>query len=307
MTSSVLVHPQFDPVAVSLGPLAIHWYGLMYLLAFASFYALGRWQIRLDPQRSGMSVRDLEDLLVFGVLGVVLGGRLGYVVFYQPNYFLNHPLEALAIWQGGMAFHGGLLGVVFALALFAARRLHLGQALRLDDEGLPLVSRPLSYRQRFWALADYVAPLVPLGLAFGRLGNFINGELWGRPADPNVIPWAMIFPQSGTDLARHPSQLYQFLGEGLLLFALLFFLSRKPRPRGVIASCFLLGYGFFRFLAEFGRQPDAFLGLLPVLEPLGLTASLSMGQWLSIPMMVLGVLGLFVFTKLKDGPAPERP
>ncbi|MEK9811882.1 MAG: prolipoprotein diacylglyceryl transferase [Bordetella sp.] len=306
MTSSVFVHPQFDPVAVSLGPLAIHWYGLMYLLAFASFYALGRWQIRLDLQRSGMTVRDLEDLLVFAVLGVVLGGRLGYVAFYQPNYFLNHPLEALAIWQGGMAFHGGLLGVIFVLALFAARRPHLGQALRLDDEGLPLVSRPLFYRQRFWALADYVAPLVPLGLAFGRLGNFINGELWGRPADPNVIPWAMIFPQSGTDLARHPSQLYQFFAEGLLLFALLFFLSCKSRPRGVIASCFLLGYGFFRFLAEFGRQPDAFLGLLPVLEPLGLTVSLSMGQWLSIPMMVLGLVGFFVFTKLKDGRAPER-
>ena len=302
MTSSAFVHPQFDPVAVSLGPLAIHWYGLMYLLAFASFYALGRWQIRLDPQRSGMAVRDLEDLLVFGVLGVVIGGRLGYVVFYQPGYFLNHPLEALALWQGGMAFHGGLLGVIAALLTFAARRQHLGQPLRLDEQGLPRVAHPLSFWQRFWALADYVAPLVPLGLAFGRLGNFINGELWGRPADPERVPWAMIFPQSGSEIARHPSQLYQFLLEGLLLFLILFLLSRQPRRRGVIASSFLLGYGVFRFVAEFGRQPDAFLGLLPFLEPLGLTASLSMGQWLSMPMILLGCIGLFVFSRARVKP-----
>ena len=301
MTSSVFVHPQFDPVAISLGPLAIHWYGLMYLLAFASFYLLGRWQVRLDPQRSGMSVRDLEDLLFYGVLGVVIGGRLGYVLFYQPSYFASHPLEAFALWQGGMAFHGGLLGVIVALVLFAARRPHLGQALRLSEEGLPTVAHPLPFRQRFWALADYVAPLVPLGLAFGRLGNFINGELWGRPADPNLVPWAMIFPQSCSEIARHPSQLYQFLCEGLLLFLLLFVLSRRPRARGVIASSFLLGYGAFRFLAEFGRQPDTFLGLLPVLEPFGLTASLSMGQWLSVPMIMLGCLGLYVFIRLKNG------
>jgi phosphatidylglycerol:prolipoprotein diacylglycerol transferase len=297
--SGALVHPQFDPVAISLGPLAIHWYGLMYLLAFASFYLLGRLQIQCDKQVSGMTMRDLEDMLVYGVLGVVIGGRLGYVFFYQPGYFLNHPLEALALWQGGMAFHGGLMGVIVALLLFSALRVHLGQPVMLDDEGNPVVKRRLAFSQRFWALADYVAPLVPLGLAFGRLGNFINGELWGRPTDPTVIPWAMVFPQSGTDLARHPSQIYQFLGEGLLLFAVLFILSRKPQKRGVLASSFLLGYGAFRFLAEFGREPDAFLGLLAVLEPLGLEVSLSMGQWLSVPMMILGCLGLYVATRSK--------
>jgi phosphatidylglycerol:prolipoprotein diacylglycerol transferase len=299
VNSGVLVHPQFDPVAISLGPLAIHWYGLMYLLAFASFYLLGRLQIQSDRQVSGMTLRDLEDMLVYGVLGVVIGGRLGYVFFYQPGYFLNHPLEALALWQGGMAFHGGLMGVIVALLLFSARRVHLGQPAMLDEEGNPVVKRRLSFSRRFWALADYVAPLVPLGLAFGRLGNFINGELWGRPTDPTVIPWAMVFPQSGTDLARHPSQIYQFLGEGLLLFAVLFILSRKPQKRGVLASSFLLGYGAFRFLAEFGREPDAFLGLLAVLEPLGLEVSLSMGQWLSVPMMILGCLGLYVATRSK--------
>jgi phosphatidylglycerol:prolipoprotein diacylglycerol transferase len=299
VNSGVLVHPQFDPVAISLGPLAIHWYGLMYLLAFASFYLLGRLQIQCDRQASGMTMRDLEDMLVYGVLGVVIGGRLGYVFFYQPGYFLNHPWEALALWQGGMAFHGGLMGVIGAMLLFSARRVHLGQPVMLDEEGNPVVKRRLSFSQRFWALADYVAPLVPLGLAFGRLGNFINGELWGRPTDPTVIPWAMVFPQSGTELARHPSQIYQFLGEGLLLFAVLFVLSRKPRKRGVLASSFLLGYGAFRFLAEFGREPDAFLGLLAVLEPFGLEASLSMGQWLSVPMMILGCLGLYLATRSK--------
>jgi phosphatidylglycerol:prolipoprotein diacylglycerol transferase len=297
--SAVLVHPQFDPIAISLGPLAIHWYGLMYLLAFVSFYLLGRLQIQRDRQASGMTMRDLEDMLVYGVLGVVIGGRLGYVFFYQPGYFFDHPVEALALWQGGMAFHGGLMGVIFAMLLFSARRVHLGQPVMLNDEGNPVIKRKLSFGQRFLALADFVAPLVPLGLAFGRLGNFINGELWGRPTDPTVIPWAMIFPQSGTDLARHPSQIYQLLGEGLLLFALLFILSLKPQKRGVLASGFLLGYGVFRFLAEFGREPDAFLGLLAVLEPLGLEASLSMGQWLCIPMMILGCLGLYVATRSK--------
>ncbi len=295
--TAVFVHPQFDPIAISLGPLALHWYGLMYLLAFVSFYLLGRLQIQRDRQASGMTMRDLEDMLVYGVLGVVIGGRLGYVFFYQPGYFFDHPLEALALWQGGMAFHGGLMGVIFAMLLFSARRVHLGQPVMLNDEGSPVIKRKLSFGQRFWALADFVAPLVPLGLAFGRLGNFINGELWGRPTDPNVIPWAMIFPQSGSDLARHPSQIYQLLGEGLLLFALLFILSLKPQKRGVLASGFLLGYGVFRFLAEFGREPDAFLGLLAVLEPLGLEASLSMGQWLCIPMMILGCLSLYVATR----------
>lgn len=270
----ILVHPEFDPVALAIGPLAIRWYGLMYLLGFAAFLLIGRWQLRRDVQASGLSARDLDDFLIWGVLGVVLGGRLGYALFYKPAEYLANPIEILMVWQGGMAFHGGLLGVVLAMALFAWRRTHLAQ------QG--------GWSQRFLALSDFVAPLVPLGLAFGRLGNFINGELWGRPADPAVIPWAMVFPQSGSDLARHPSQLYQMAGEGLALFVVLFWLSQRAQPRGMLAGCFLLGYGFFRFVTEYAREPDAFLGLLG--------AGLSMGQWLSIPMMLAG-LGLVLWVR----------
>ena len=200
-------------------------------------------------------MRELEDLLLFGALGVVLGGRLGYVLFYKPGYYLSHPLEIFAVWQGGMAFHGGLLGVIAATWLFGFRR-----------------------GKDFWRVIDFVAPLVPVGLAAGRMGNFINGELWGRPSD---LPWAMVFPQAGDAIARHPSQLYQFAGEGVLLFVLLWWFSSTARARGVVSGAFLLGYGVFRFLAEFAREPDAFLGILG----LGMT----MGQWLSVPMMVVGL------------------
>jgi phosphatidylglycerol:prolipoprotein diacylglycerol transferase len=254
----ILVHPQFDPVALELGPLAIRWYGLMYLVAFAAFYLLGRSRLASAPHASasGLTVPHLDDLLFHGALGVVIGGRLGYVLFYKPGYYLAHPLEILAVWQGGMAFHGGLLGVIIAVALWCRRR------------GL-----------RFWPVIDFIAPLVPLGLAAGRLGNFINGELWGRPTGAN---WGMVFPQAGDALARHPSQLYQFAGEGLLLFALLWWYSRRPRPAAAVSGLFLGGYGLARFMAEFGRQPDAFLGLP--------AAGLSMGQWLSLPMIVIGLL-----------------
>jgi phosphatidylglycerol:prolipoprotein diacylglycerol transferase len=252
----MLTHPGFDPIAVQLGPLAIRWYGLMYLLAFLAFYLLGRWRIRHSHygSRTGLTPADVEDLLFFGVVGVVLGGRLGYVLFYKPCYYLQHPLEALAVWQGGMSFHGGLVGVLVACALFARR-----------------------HRMRWLVLMDFVAPLVPLGLAAGRLGNFINGELWGRAS---TVPWAMVFPQSGTDVARHPSQLYQFAGEGLLLFVVLWLYSSRPRAVGRVSGLFLVGYGVLRFLAEFAREPDAFLGLL--------TAGMTMGQLLCIPMVVYG-------------------
>jgi len=252
----MIVHPQFDPIAVQLGPLAIRWYGLMYLAAFMAFFLLGRHRLRqpLHAQRAGMAPSDLEDLLFFGVLGVVLGGRLGYVLFYKPAYYLQHPLEALAIWQGGMAFHGGLLGVIAATWLYCRMR-----------------------QRDFWAVMDFVAPLVPIGLAAGRLGNFINGELWGRPSS---LPWAVVFPQAGDTLARHPSQIYQFLGEGLLLFALLWWYSSRPRPRGAVAGMFLVGYAVLRFAAEFAREPDAFLGTVA----LGLT----MGQLLCLPMLAFG-------------------
>lgn len=254
----MLVHPQFNPVALQIGPLAIHWYGLMYLVAFGSFYWLARLRVR-QPQfaQRGWAPRDVEDLLFYGVLGVVVGGRLGYVLFYRPSHFLAHPLEVFSIWNGGMAFHGGLLGVALALALFA------------------------HFRKRSpWEVGDLIAPCVPLGLAAGRLGNFINGELWGRAADPS-LPWAMKFPQSPGDFLRHPSQLYQMALEGLLLFFLLWLYSRQPRGRGQVAGAFLVGYGVFRFVAEYFREPDAYLGTL--------LFGLSMGQWLCVPMVVAGL------------------
>ncbi|WP_397533403.1 prolipoprotein diacylglyceryl transferase [Roseateles sp.] len=254
------VHPQFDPIALKIGPLAIHWYGLTYLAAFGLFMFLaGRRVAQPWNAAAGWSRRDVDDLLFFGVLGVVLGGRLGYVLFYKPAYYLQHPLEILAVWQGGMAFHGGLLGVIVAMALFARLR-----------------------GRSFFAVTDLIAPCVPTGLAAGRLGNFINGELWGRAADP-ALPWAMVFPQAQDGgIARHPSQLYQFFGEGLLLFVLLWFYARKPRATGEISGLFLIGYGLLRFAAEYFREPDRFLGLQAL--------NLSQGQWLSLPMIAAGIL-----------------
>jgi len=250
----MLIHPQFDPAAIRIGSFAIHWYGLMYLMAFAQFLLLGRLRIRSPQyQALGWSYKDLEDLLFAGVLGVVLGGRLGYTLFYQPDFYLTHHLNILKLWEGGMSFHGGLLGVILAMLWFAHR-----------------------HKTTFFVVSDLVAPLVPFGLAFGRLGNFINGELWGRPTD---LPWAMIFPQVDS-LPRHPSQIYQFLGEGILLGIILWIFSSKPRPLGQVSGLFLLGYGVCRFLAEFAREPDAFLGLLGL--------GLSMGQWLSLPMIFFG-------------------
>jgi phosphatidylglycerol:prolipoprotein diacylglycerol transferase len=251
----MLIHPQFDPVALHLGPLSIHWYGLMYLVAFLSFIYLGQRRIQQAHMRSWQR-RDIDDLLFFGVLGVVLGGRLGYVLFYKPMDYLMHPLAIFKVWEGGMAFHGGLLGVCIAMAYYAYTR------------------------KRSWlAVTDFIAPMIPLGLAAGRLGNFINGELWGRTS---TLPWAMIFPQSGDLTPRHPSQLYQFTGEGLLLFFILWVYARTPRPLGAVSGAFLLGYGVLRFIAEFAREPDDFLGLLGF--------GWSMGQWLSLPMMLFGLL-----------------
>lgn len=255
----MLIHPQFDPVALSMGPVQVHWYGLMYLVAFGLFYFFAARRAAQAPYvQAGWNRQAIEDLLFFGVMGVILGGRLGYVLFYKPAYYLAHPGEILAVWQGGMAFHGGLLGVMVAMVIYARLR-----------------------QRTFREVADLVAPCVPVGLAAGRLGNFINGELWGRVADP-TLPWAMVFPQSGSDLPRHPSQLYQFALEGLLLFALLQWYGRRPRPLGRVAALFLMGYGAARFAAESFREPDSFLGLLAL--------NLSMGQWLCIPMLVAGAL-----------------
>lgn len=254
----MLVHPQFDPVAVSLGPLAVRWYGLMYLAAFLQFWWLGRQRILHHPRwrSTGWTVPQLDDLLFYGVLGVVIGGRLGQVLFYEPGYYLAHPLEIPAVWKGGMSFHGGFLGVVAAMLLYARRH------------------------ARHWLdITDFIAPLVPLGLAFGRLGNFINGELWGRIADAS-LPWAMVFPQVDAQ-PRHPSQLYQTGLEGLALFVLLWLYSRGERPRGAISGLFLVGYGVFRFVAEYFRSPDD--GIF------GLSHTVSMGQWLSLPMIAAGI------------------
>ena len=250
----MLVHPQFNPVAIQVGPIAIHWYGLMYLLAFTQFILLGRIRIRAPQFKAlGWTMKDLEDLLFFGVLGVILGGRLGYTLFYLPDYYLSHPLSILKVWEGGMSFHGGLLGVIFSLFWFSHQR-----------------------KVSFWVVSDFVAPLVPFGLAFGRLGNFINGELWGRTTD---LPWGMVFPLVDA-LPRHPSQIYQLLGEGVLLGISLWIYSSQPRRLGRVSGAFLSGYGACRFLAEFAREPDSFLGLLGL--------GLSMGQWLSLPMILFG-------------------
>jgi phosphatidylglycerol---prolipoprotein diacylglyceryl transferase len=265
----MLTYPSIDPVALQLGPVAIHWYGLTYLAAFGLFMWLGVRRLSHPPfaqlpQAQAWTRRDVEDLLFLGIAGVVLGGRLGYCLFYKPAYYLSHPLEILAVWHGGMAFHGGLLGVIVAMLWFAYSR------------------------QRHWMqVTDFVAPCVPTGLAAGRIGNFINGELWGRFSSTD-LPWGMVFPQSGSMLPRHPSQIYQFLLEGLLLFVVLWLYARRPRRMGEVSAAFLMGYGVLRFTAEYFRQPDDFLGTLSL--------GMSMGQWLSIPMMLAGV-GLWLWAQ----------
>jgi phosphatidylglycerol:prolipoprotein diacylglycerol transferase len=249
----VLVHPNFDPVAIHLGPLAVRWYGLMYLVGFGLAFWLGRQRIKRSSA-GRISYEALDDLLFFGVLGVVVGGRLGYVLFYKPGYYLSHLLEVPAVWYGGMSFHGGFLGVLLAVWWVARKN-----------------------KLRWLEVTDFLAPLSPLAFAAGRLGNFINGELFGRVTD---VPWGMIF-RSGGPLPRHPSQLYQFALEGVLLFAILWIYSARPRPVGAVSGAFLIGYGALRFTAEFFREPDDFLGLLAL--------NLSMGQWLSLPMIAIGL------------------
>lgn len=278
----MMIHPNFDPVLIHLGPLAIRWYALSYIVGFCLFIWLGRRRIK-----SGQTIFTnelLEDLFTWGVFGVILGGRLGYVLFYQSAYYFSHPLDILKIWQGGMSFHGGFIGVLVAMWLFARK-----------------------HKVKFWAVADFVAPLIPLGLACGRIGNFINGELWGRVTSADAF-WAMGFPHAHDDdvalvmqdpqkwlpvwekfqmLPRHPSQLYEFMLEGIVLFVIMWLFTKKPRPLGQASMLFLLGYGVFRFIVEFAREPDDFLGLLAM--------HMSMGQWLSLPMIVIGVVG-FAYT-----------
>ena len=250
----MLVHPQFDPVAIHLGPLAVRWYGLMYLVGFLLIWVAARYRIQRNPE-SGWSQKDFDDVLFYGILGVILGGRLGYVLFYKFGDYLAAPLKVFYVWEGGMSFHGGFLGVIFAMWIFARTR-----------------------HKRWLAITDFIAPLVPLALGAGRIGNFINGELWGRPTD---VSWAMVFPQVD-NIPRHPSQLYEFGLEGIALFLILWTFSSRPRPLGAVSALFLIGYGTFRFFVEYTREPDSFLGLLAM--------GFSMGQWLSIPMVIAGIV-----------------
>ncbi|GGF85078.1 prolipoprotein diacylglyceryl transferase [Alteromonas lipolytica] len=255
-----LVFPNIDPVIVSLGPLSVRWYGMMYLLGFMAAYLLAKKRLPSTPWN-----RDqLSDLLFWGFVGVIIGGRLGYVFFYQWSMFVDDPTYLFKIWTGGMSFHGGLLGVIGAMAW---------QAKRLNAS--------------FLQVADFIAPLVPIGLGAGRIGNFLNAELWGRTTD---VPWAIIFPGAGPD-PRHPSQLYEFALEGVVLFIILWLYSARPRPTGAVGGLFLAGYGVFRFIVEFFREPDAHIGLYQV--------GLSQGQLLCIPM-ILGGLGLMVYAYKKN-------
>ena len=280
----MLIHPNFDPVALHLGPLSVRWYGLMYLLAFAMAILVARVRLRMPHVAAqGWTTRDIDDILFYGVLGTIVGGRLGYVLFYKAGYYFANPLDVFKVWQGGMSFHGGFLGVTIAMIIFAWQR------------------------KRTWLqVTDFVAPMVPTGLAAGRLGNFINGELWGRVTDPQA-PWAMLFPGASSDdaawltahpelaakwhlgevfaqyhmLPRHPSELYEIALEGVALFFIMWFFTRKPRPVGAASAVFLIGYGLARFTVEFAREPDDFLGLLAL--------GFSMGQWLSLPMILAGI------------------
>lgn len=258
----MLIHPLPDPIAFSIGPLSVHWYGLMYLVAFAQFVMLGRLRIR-QPHIAAAHWKkeDLDDMLFYGVLGVIIGGRLGEILFYNPVHYFSHPLEMLAVWKGGMSFHGGFLGVIIAMALWSRRA-----------------------KRNLLDVYDFIAPLVPLGYAAGRIGNFINAELPGRVADPS-LPWAMIWPNVD-NLPRHPSPIYQALIDGVLLFIILWLFARTARPRLAVGAMFVMLYGCARFFTEYFRIPDyevTFAGI-----------TISAGQMLSLPMIVIGA-GLLAF------------
>lgn len=258
----MLPYPQINPIALSLGPLQIHWYGLMYLLGFISALILGSLRSKQSWQ-PGIKNHDLvSEGLLFGAFGVILGGRLGYVLLYNFSYYLNDPKEILYLWDGGMSFHGGLLGVLLFSWIFAKKN-----------------------KIKFFDVTDFYAPLVPIGLAAGRIGNFINGELFGRVTHS---PIAMIFPNGGPD-PRYPSQLFEFLGEGVILFLVLFIYSRKLRPRMEVSGLFLVLYGLIRFFIEFFRQPDIQKGFY--------LNYFTMGQLLCIPMIIIGVLIIYLARK----------
>lgn len=250
----MLSYPQIDPVALDLGPLQVRWYGLMYLTGFTVAWILGRY--RAGKPHSPMNPKEVDDLIWYLVLGLMIGARVGYILFYDFPGLLRDPLVLFKVWQGGMSFHGGLIGVIASIALFARNR-----------------------KVNFLDIGDFVCPLAPIGLMCGRFGNFINGELWGRPTD---LPWGMIFPGLHAGLVpRHPSQLYEAALEGVALFFILWFYSARPRPRMAVSGLFLLLYGVFRFSVEFTRQPDQQLGFIAF-------DWLTMGQALSTPMILAG-------------------
>ena len=246
--------PQIDPVAFAIGPLKVHWYGLMYMFGFAAAWLLGMY--RAKQPGSGWTRDQVGDLVFYGAMGVIVGGRLGYVFFYNFDKFLADPLWLFAVWTGGMSFHGGAIGVLVAFWLFARKT-----------------------GKRYFQVADFMVPMVPIGLATGRFGNFMNAELWGRASD---APWAMVFPTDPLQIARHPSQLYEMLLEGVVLFLVLWIYSAKPRPAGAVTALFGIGYGAARTFVEFFREPDAHIGYLA-------GGWLTMGMLLSIPMIILGI------------------
>jgi len=263
----MIAYPEINPVALDLGPLKVHWYGLTYLIGFVGAYFLMNYRAKKTGE---FTQEQVSDLVFWGALGVILGGRFGYVLYYNFSHFLSDPLSLFAIWEGGMSFHGGMLGVMISLTLYGRK-----------------------INKTFFELMDFVVPVVPIGLGAGRIGNFIGGELWGRVTD---VPWAMVFPRAD-EFPRHPSQLYQFALEGVALFLIVWFFSSKPRPRMVVSGIFLASYGVFRFIVEFARQPDSHIGFL-------YGDWLTMGQVLSTPMILIGIA--FVVIGYKRYSVPEK-